>query len=84
MLTSWSVDALRHAIETLASEQNEMLGAWVHPMRLALTGKTVGPGLFELAELLGKDTCIQRLERAASYVREMIATHSITSDTSSA
>jgi glutamyl-tRNA synthetase len=84
MLTSWSVDALRHAIETLASEQNEMLGAWVHPMRLALTGKTVGPGLFELAELLGKDTCIQRLERAASYVREMIATHSIASDTSSA
>jgi len=34
----------------------------INHIRFALTGKTVGPGLFELMEVLGKDECIRRLE----------------------
>jgi glutamyl-tRNA synthetase len=36
----------------------------VHPVRVALTGSTAGPGLFELMELLGRDRMIARLRRA--------------------
>lgn len=36
----------------------------VHPLRVALTGKAVGPGLFETIEVLGKEKTIQRLDSA--------------------
>lgn len=35
----------------------------IHPLRFALTGKTVSPGLFDVMCLLGKDTCIRRVKR---------------------
>jgi glutamyl-tRNA synthetase len=38
----------------------------IHPARLALSGRTIGPGLFEMMELLGKETVIRRLLYAAN------------------
>jgi len=35
----------------------------IHPLRMILTGKQVGAGLYETLEVLGKDTCINRIER---------------------
>jgi glutamyl-tRNA synthetase len=35
----------------------------IHPLRAALTGKTIGPSLFELISVLGKEKVVQRLER---------------------
>lgn len=45
-------------------------GTLIHPTRLALTGRTVGPGLFDIIALLGKDRCLARLERAAAWIEE--------------
>lgn len=42
----------------------DKLGPVVHPTRVALTGKTVGPGLFELMSALGPARLVARLERA--------------------
>ena len=39
-------------------------GVLVHPVRVALTGKAVGPGLFDTMALLGKERTIQRLKEA--------------------
>lgn len=39
----------------------------VHPVRAALTGRKVGPGLFETIEVLGKQEVIKRLERLSKY-----------------
>ena len=35
----------------------------IHPLRFAVTGKTVSPGLFELMSVLGKETCLLRVKR---------------------
>jgi glutamyl-tRNA synthetase len=35
----------------------------IHPLRFALTGKTVSPGLFELMGALGKETCLKRVKK---------------------
>ena len=35
----------------------------IHPLRFALTGKTVSPGLFDLMSVLGKETCIKRVKK---------------------
>ena len=37
--------------------------ALIHPLRVALTGKTVGPGLFEVIYYLGKERTRTRLSR---------------------
>ena len=34
----------------------------IHPLRYALTGATVSPGLFELMSVLGKETCLKRVQ----------------------
>ena len=39
-------------------------GDLVHPVRIALTGKTIGPGLFETMAVLGKDKTVRRLQEA--------------------
>lgn len=35
----------------------------IHPLRLALTGKGVSPGIFEVMRVLGKEVCLKRLDR---------------------
>ena len=54
-------------------EQKELPGKKVfQPLRLSLTGKLVGPGLFELIELLGRDTVLARLEAAAQWINDNV------------
>ncbi|MBX7254796.1 MAG: glutamate--tRNA ligase [Candidatus Hydrogenedentes bacterium] len=65
----WTAEAIKHTFEELAEKSGLALGQYVHPTRLALTGKSVGPGLFELTELLGKDAVLERIARAVSYIR---------------
>ena len=35
----------------------------IHPLRFAISGETVTPGLFELMSVLGKEKCLERVER---------------------
>jgi len=55
--------AIENSFRLLVSELNIKAGELVHPVRAALTGKTIGPGLFELMEVLGKERIKQRLEK---------------------
>lgn len=70
-LQSWSHDSIKAGFERLAAESGLGLGQFVHPTRLALTGKSVGPGLFELAGLLGKEISVARMDRAIEYAKQM-------------
>jgi len=38
-------------------------------LRVALTGKTVSPGIFEIMEGLGQETVIKRLSNAISHIK---------------
>jgi len=67
----WSHGALKHEFEALAQNAGTGLGKLVHPTRLALTGKSVGPGLFELAELLGREACKRRVEKSIAYIKTL-------------
>jgi glutamyl/glutaminyl-tRNA synthetase len=49
----------------------------VHPTRVALTGKTAGPGLFELMALLGRERVTARLDAAVQYVRSSSGASSV-------
>lgn len=70
-VNAWDHASLKAAFEALVARTGRGLGDYVHPTRLALTGKSVGPGLFELAELLGKEVCQQRIASAAEYIKSL-------------
>jgi glutamyl-tRNA synthetase len=43
----------------------------IHPVRIGVSGSTVGPGLFKMLEILGKERIIKRLEKLVKYLEEM-------------
>ncbi len=65
-LADWRADAVKSAIQTLAPALGVKGRALFQPIRAALTGRTHGPELPLIAELLGRERCVARLERAAT------------------
>ncbi|MBE3520147.1 MAG: glutamate--tRNA ligase [Firmicutes bacterium] len=52
----------------LAEREGVKASALIHPTRLAITGRTAGPGLFEIMEILGKDAVLRRMAKAADLI----------------
>jgi glutamyl-tRNA synthetase len=63
-LSEFSHSSIETAVRQLAQELQIKPTILIHPVRLALSGRTIGPGLFEMIELLGKETVVRRLHRA--------------------
>lgn len=59
----FTADSLGVATKAVAEKLGLKIGAVVHPTRLACTGRTVGPSLYHLMEVLGKERVLQRLDR---------------------
>ena len=59
----WKCENLENTVKELS--QGNGMGPWVHPIRVAVSGRTEGPGLFEMLELLGRERTLRRLESAA-------------------
>lgn len=55
-------------LRKVAEEHRVNAGRIIHAVRLALTGLAIGPGLFELMEVLGKEKVIQRFKRAVELL----------------
>ncbi len=56
------------ALRDVAEEHGVGAGRIIHPVRLALSGVTFGPGLFELMQLLGKEACLRRIQAAVEAI----------------
>jgi glutamyl-tRNA synthetase len=56
------------ALKRVATEFGVKAGALVHPARLACTGRGVGPSLYHLVEVLGREAVLQRLDRALRWI----------------
>ncbi len=57
------------AYNKIAADNNLALGKVIHPTRLALTGRTVSPGIFDVMVLLGKEKTLERLRKAMEYIK---------------
>lgn len=56
-------EAFRRLVEELGLKGADL----VHPVRVALTGKTIGPGLFDTMAVLGKEKTVRRLKEAFTH-----------------
>ena len=62
-VADWTAPALEAVVKELS--QGGGMGPWVHPIRVAVSGRGEGIGLFEMLQLLGRDTTLARLRKAA-------------------
>jgi len=63
-IEDFSHTSIEGIFNKLVEEFNIKLGNIAQPVRLALTGKTVSPGIFEVIVVLGKKRVIERLKLA--------------------
>ena len=59
----WKAADLEAVVKELS--QGNGMGPWVHPIRVAVSGRGEGIGLFEMLELLGREKTLSRLKNAA-------------------
>ncbi|MDQ7095292.1 glutamate--tRNA ligase [Desulfosporosinus sp. PR] len=71
-LDCFDVENVERAYRQLMDELKIKGGIIIHPTRLALTGRTVSPGLFEVMALLGKEKCLERLDKAIVFINEKL------------
>lgn len=62
--SDWSVDGIREAFQGVLDARELKLGKLAQPVRVALSGTTVSPGIFEVCEVLGRDRALARLRAA--------------------
>jgi glutamyl-tRNA synthetase len=60
-LTSWDESTIEAATRAQAEREDIKLGQLAQPLRAALTGRTVSPGIFEVMAVLGKEECLARI-----------------------
>jgi glutamyl-tRNA synthetase len=56
--------ALEEALKATAEAAGAKVGDLVHPVRVAITGKGVGPGLYDCLAILGREQSLTRITRA--------------------
>lgn len=67
-LTEWNAVTTEAVVRDVIAQFGVKNGEVIHPVRVALSGQTTGPGLFELIDVLGKERSLRRLDRALALV----------------
>ena len=73
-LKTFEEEAIEKIIMSVAEERVLKLGKVAQPCRVALTGQTVSPGIFEVMALLGREVVLARLSEAIEWMEERRAT----------
>ncbi len=68
-LEDFSEKSLEGAFVALMEETGLKLGKIAQPVRVALSGKTASPGIFEIIEIMGKDRVVSRLKDPLAFIR---------------
>jgi len=56
------------AVRRTAEQQDIKAASLIHATRVAVTGRTASPGIFEVLVLLGRERTLQRLEQLSSFL----------------
>lgn len=71
----WRADVLETKVRGYAEFENQRLGTVAQPMRVALTGRTTSPGIFDVLEVLGRSESMQRLRHHAAPIPTVLLGH---------
>ena len=63
---AFTAESLETLLKQFVQQQGIKIGQIIHALRVAVTGKAVGFGMFETLEILGRDSVVARIDRALS------------------
>jgi glutamyl-tRNA synthetase len=66
----WGKAALHQLVESVATEFDIKLGKIAQPLRVAITGAGVSPSIDDTLSLIGRERCLQRLDKALEYIKQ--------------
>ena len=69
----WAEEPLERELRALAGELGVGAGKVFQPLRLALTGTSASPGIFDVLLILGRERSVRRVERALSMIRSRLS-----------
>jgi glutamyl-tRNA synthetase len=69
-VTEWKTDALEPALRGVAESKGLGAGKLFAPLRVALTGQSASPGIFEVLEVLGRERSLERINDAVRHITE--------------
>jgi len=69
-LEDFSEKNLEAVFKEVMDETGLKMGKIAQPVRVALTGKAVSPGIFEIVSVLGKDRVIKRIKKAIEHIEK--------------
>jgi len=67
-LGEWNSKGIEMVIMAIAERHGVKLGLVAQPVRVAITGNTVSPGIFEVLEIVGREKTLRRLKRAIELI----------------
>ena len=67
------VETLESEVRGLAAELEVGAGRIINPLRLALMGQGVSPGIFEVLEAMGRERTLARIEAAVAFLEARVA-----------
>ncbi len=67
-LDPFDVETTDELLHQFLEAEEIKVGQIIHALRVAVSGKPKGPGMFECLELLGRDRCLARIDRALGMV----------------
>ena len=68
LLENPSKEDYEHALARVSEKLNIGKGKLIHPLRLALSGISTGPGIFDIAFIIGKDEVLKRIDTALKLI----------------
>jgi glutamyl-tRNA synthetase len=68
-LAEYSTSGIERAFKSIVEKHGLKLGALAQPVRVAMTGGTVSPGIFDILEIVGKEKTLRRLGRAIGMIK---------------
>ncbi len=71
----WTPEALETALRKLAEDSGLAAGKVFQPLRVALTGLGVSPGIFEVLVIQGRELAMRRMEQAIAHLRSESSPH---------
>jgi glutamyl-tRNA synthetase len=70
-MPGWQADTMEETLRTLAEQRGfgDKAGKIFQPLRVALTGLSVSPGIFDVLIMLGRDRSLARIDAAVRHLR---------------
>jgi len=67
-IENWNLETLESTLKNLAQKLGCKTGDLVHPARVAVSGRSVGPSLYHMLEVMGKERVLKRFDRLISQL----------------